>query len=68
MKRNRTIAIIYYILAVLFYIIAIINIFDKTAGNMGIYWLCLGSVWLCLGSLFLHKSQNNDGDSNSDDE
>ena len=66
MKRNRTTAILYYICAVAFYIVAIIHIFDKTTGGMGITWLCLGSMWLCLGTVYFLKSQNKD-DSDSDD-
>ena len=68
MKRNRTTAIVYYIIAVGFYIVAAINIFDKSTRGMGVTWLCLGSMWLCLGSVFFLKSKQEDDNSDSDDE
>ena len=68
MKRNRTTAIIYYIVAVLFYIVAIVNIFDRATRGMGVTWLCLASMWLCLGTVYFRKSQNKDDNSDSDDE
>lgn len=56
MKRNRTTAIVFYIIAVVFYIVAAINIFDKATRGMGVTWLCLGSTWLCLGTVYFLKS------------
>ena len=62
MKRNRKIAIVYYILAVLFFIVAIINIFDESNIGRGLTWLCLGSIWLCLGTVYINKDDNSDSD------
>ena len=68
MKRNKTIAVIFYLCAVVCYILAAISIFTETMEGMWGMWLCLGSMWLCFGSVFLHKSQNEDDHSDSDDE
>ena len=67
MNRNRANAIVCYIVAALFYIVAIIYILDKTT-KMGIAWLGLGSAWLCIGLVHFRKSQNKDGNLDSDDE
>lgn len=68
MKRNRTIAIIFYLASVAFYILALINIFGESTRTMGIILLCLGSMWLCLGSAYIRKPEAEDNDSDGEDE
>lgn len=67
MNRNRTTAVIYYVLAAVFYLVAVINFVDQTR-KYGVIWLCLGSAWLCLGSVYLRKAQNEDDHPDSGDE
>ncbi len=56
-KNNKTVSILYYLIAVCFYIVSIINFRNGDEG-MGVVYICLGSSFVCLGSVWSNKDKN----------